>query len=53
VGAQWGAGAIPESWLTLLEGAAVVDAVARDLQRECTDPPDEDDVEWAVRYPPW
>lgn len=50
LGAQWGVDAIPAAWLDLLDGAEVVDAVARDLWTERFEPP-APQGDWLGRYP--
>ena len=54
LGAQLGIDAVPAAWVELLEGADIVDAMARDLWTERYDPPTADDgditEEWRQRY---
>ena len=52
LGAQWGVEAVAPAWLEALEGADLVDEVARDLWTERYEPPAIDgDSPWWQRYP--
>ena len=52
LGAQWGVDAVAPAWLAALEGADLVDEVARDLWTERYDPPAIDEgAPWLQRYP--
>ena len=56
LGAYLGIDAIPEAWVSALDGGGVVDAVARDLHTEHFEPPSqagEVTPEWRDRYPGW
>ena len=51
LGAQLGMAAVPAGWREVLEGADLVDAVARDLWAERFERPALDDGQWLERYP--